>query len=157
MKNLYNNCRIITVNFTSKKNLTFRNYHTNLTWLSSQYIKQNRGDNNPNISNSNKEEAFVLFTGYPRHVLNDDSKSLGDLGLVPNGVLHMVRNCWICGWFHILFTKLYLHIFKQFFFLRRKKIISHKKNWELVQLNISIVLSFTGNILTFHITQKQYY
>ena len=67
-----------------------------MTWLSSQYIKQNRGDNNPNISNSNKDEAFVLFTGYPRHVLNDDSKSLGDLGLVPNGVLHLVRNFWIC-------------------------------------------------------------
>ena len=53
-----------------------------------EYIKQNREASNSTAA----EDAFILFTGFPRHVLNDDSKSLGDLGLVPNGVLHLVRN-----------------------------------------------------------------
>ena len=33
-----------------------------------------------------------MYTGYPRRVLNDDSKSLGDLGLLPTGILHLVRS-----------------------------------------------------------------
>ena len=35
---------------------------------------------------------YTVYTGYPRRVLNDDSKSLGDLGLLPTGILHLVRN-----------------------------------------------------------------
>ena len=34
---------------------------------------------------------YTVYTGYPRRVLNDDSKSLGDLGLLPTGILHLVR------------------------------------------------------------------
>ena len=66
---------------------TVRNLLTNV--LKNEYIKQNREASN---STTAAEDAFILFTGFPRHVLNDDSKSLGDLGLVPNGVLHLVRN-----------------------------------------------------------------
>lgn len=55
-----------------------------------EYVKQNRDQSLPN--NSMMDQDFKLFMGFPRHLLNDDSKSLGDLGLVPNGVLHLVRN-----------------------------------------------------------------
>ena len=57
--------------------------------LKSEYIKQNRckhvNDNCPS------PDHFKLYVGFPRRILNDDSKSLGDLGLVPNGVI------WCCG------------------------------------------------------------
>ena len=48
--------------------------------LRSEFIKLNRDS-----------ADFKLFIGFPRRMLNDDSKSLGDLGLVPNGVLHLVQ------------------------------------------------------------------
>ena len=69
--------------------------------LKSEYIKQNRfADCHSSVSSSlpnsaatqPQTEHFKLFMGFPRRLLNDDSKSLGDLGLVPNGVLHLVRS-----------------------------------------------------------------
>lgn len=54
--------------------------------LKNEFIKHN----STSLPASNHNE-FKLFTGFPRRLLNDDSKSLGDLGLVPNGVLHLVR------------------------------------------------------------------
>ena len=58
---------------------TVRNLLANV--LKSEFIRNNTLD----------QADFKLFTGFPRRILNDDSKSLGDLGLVPNGVLHLVR------------------------------------------------------------------
>ena len=68
--------------------------------LKSEYIKQNRFDASvsslphtaPQPPTTAQTEHFKLFMGFPRRLLNDDSKSLGDLGLVPNGVLHLVRS-----------------------------------------------------------------
>ena len=55
--------------------------------LKSEYIKQNRSS----MSMPNPDH-FKLYVGFPRRLLNDDSKSLGDLGFWPNGVLHLVRS-----------------------------------------------------------------
>ena len=38
-----------------------------------------------------KEPQFSLYMGIPRHKLTDDSLTLGDLGLAPNGVLHVSK------------------------------------------------------------------
>ncbi len=68
--------------------------------LRMEYVKQNKTNqihnknhniNNNNNNNKNDPDQFNLFMGFPRTRLNDDSKSLGDLGLVPNGVLHLVQ------------------------------------------------------------------
>ena len=37
------------------------------------------------------EPMFQLYFGLPKQRLSDDSKTLADLGLSPNGVLHMSR------------------------------------------------------------------
>ena len=60
--------------------------------LKSEYIKQNRCIVNDYCHSSTSTmmpnpDHFKLYVGFPRRVLNDDSKSLGDLGLVPNGVI----------------------------------------------------------------------
>lgn len=60
--------------------------------LKNEFIKHNSTSLPASSSNHNE---FKLFTGFPRRSLNDDSKSLGDLGLVPNGVLHLVRTATI--------------------------------------------------------------
>ena len=61
--------------------------------LKNEFIKQNSLPTAVSIkeSSSSTNSEFKLFTGFPRRMLCDDSKSLGDLGLVPNGVLHLVR------------------------------------------------------------------
>ena len=56
---------------------------------------------------------FKLYTGYPRRILSDDSKSLGDLGLAPNGILHLVRSNFIVNSNHLLlWTMKYLISFQ---------------------------------------------
>ena len=65
---------------------TVRNLLTNV--LKNEFVKHHTNT----ATNTAIEDTFVLFTGFPREVLNDDSKSLGDLGLVPNGVLHLVKS-----------------------------------------------------------------
>ena len=44
------------------------------------------GDEKPTV-----EPIFQLYFGLPKQRLSDDSKTLADLGLSPNGVLHMSR------------------------------------------------------------------
>ena len=61
----------------------------------SKFLKQNHvkskdvktgGDEKPTM-----EPIFQLYFGLPKQRLSDDSKTLADLGLSPNGVLHMSR------------------------------------------------------------------
>ena len=61
----------------------------------SKFLKQNHikskdvktgGDEKPTT-----EPIFQLYFGLPKQRLSDDSKTLADLGLSPNGVLHMSR------------------------------------------------------------------
>ena len=56
------------------------------TSVKSKDVKAGGGDEKPTI-----EPMFQLYFGIPKQRLSDESKTLGDLGLSPNGVLHMSR------------------------------------------------------------------